>query len=104
MTLAEEFNSLNGKVITRETLESLLIKAEKEQNSTISNRIRKVLQAYTADTFLIELQHTESAYGLNGVDVQGHTGLLNGLDFIPESEDIGLGKPVSPDEIYDMVT
>ena len=104
MTLAEEFNNLNGKVITRETLESLLVKAEKEQNSTISNRIRKVLQAYTADTFLIELQHTESAYGLNGVDVQGHTGLLNGLDFIPESEDIGLGKPVSPDEIYDMVT
>ncbi|OOV27762.1 hypothetical protein BXU11_09950 [Flavobacterium sp. LM5] len=104
MTLAEEFNSLNGKVITRETLESLLVKAEKEQSSTISNRIRKVLQAYTADTFLIELQHTESAYGLNGVDVQGHTGLLNGLDFIPESEDLGLGKPVSPDEIYDMVT
>ena len=104
MTLAEEFNNLNGKVITRETLESLLVKSEKEQNSTISNRIRKVLQAYTADTFLIELQHTESAFGLNGVDVQGHTGLLNGLDFIPESEDIGLGKPVSPDEIYDMVT
>ena len=53
MTLAEEFNNLNGKVITRETLESLLVKAEKEQNSTISNRIKKVLQAYTADTFLI---------------------------------------------------
>jgi Fic family protein len=69
MTLAEEFNSLNGKVITRETLESLLIKAEQEQNATISNRIKKVLQAYTADTFLIELQHTESAYGLNGMDI-----------------------------------
>ena len=56
MTLAEEFNNLNGKVITRETLESLLVKSEKEQKSSSSNRIRKVLQAYTADTFLIELQ------------------------------------------------
>lgn len=104
MTLGEEFNSLNGIIVTRKDLEKLLEKAEKERNTTISKRIIKVLHAFSDDTFLIELKNLVEPYGLNGVDVEGITGLLGGLEFIPETEDIGLGKPVSPNEIYDMVT
>ena len=104
MTLGEEFNSLNGIIVTRKDLEKLLEKAEKERNTIISKRIIKVLHAFSDDTFLIELKNLVEPYGLNGVDVDGITGLLGGLEFIPETEDIGLGKPVSPNEIYDMVT
>lgn len=104
MTLGEEFNSLNGIIVTRKDLEKLLEKAEKERNTIISKRIIKVLHAFADDTFLIELKNLVEPYGLNGVDVEGITGLLGGLEFIPETEDIGLGKPVSPNEIYDMVT
>ena len=104
MTLAEEFNSLNGIVVTRKDLEKLLEKAEKERHTIISKRIIKVLHAFSDDTFLIELQNLVEPYGLNGVDTDDVTGLLGGLEFIPESKDVGLGKPVSPNEIYDMVT
>jgi antirestriction protein ArdC/nucleoside-triphosphatase THEP1 len=104
MTLAEEFNSLNGIIVTRKDLEKLLEKAEKERHTIISKRIIKVLHAFADDTFLIELQNLVEPYGLNGVDTDDVTGLIGGLEFIPESEDVGLGKPVSPNEIYDMVT
>lgn len=104
MTLGEEFNSLNGIIVTRKDLEKLLEKAEKERNTTISKRIIKVLHAFADDTFLIELKNLVEPYGLNDVDVEGITGLLGGLEFIPETKDVGLGKPVSPNEIYDMVT
>lgn len=104
MTLASEFNELNGKVVSRNDLEILLEKAQREQHSEISKRIIKVLESFTDDTFRIELKNLIEPYGLNGVDVENDTGLLCGLDFIPASEDVGLGKPVSPNEIYDMVT
>lgn len=104
MTLAEEFNSLNGIIVTRKDLEKLLEKAERERHTIISKRIIKVLHAFADDTFLIEIQNLVEPYGLNGVDTDDVTGLLGGLEFIPESEDVGLGKPVSPNEIYDMVT
>lgn len=106
MTLAQEFNSLNGIVVHRKDLENLLMKAEREKHTVISKRIIKVLHAFADDTFLIEIKNLVEPYGLNGVDVSSNdvTGLLAGLDFIPSSKDVGLGKPVSPNEIYDMVT
>ncbi|TPG44377.1 hypothetical protein [Flavobacterium pectinovorum] len=67
MTLAQEFNSLNGLIVSRKTLEDLLIKAEKEKNTIISKRVIKVLQAFKDDTFLIEINNLVEPYGLNGV-------------------------------------
>lgn len=67
MTLAQEFNSLNGLIVSRKTLEDLLIKAEKEKNTIISKRVIKVLQAFKDDTFLIEIKNIVEPFGLNGV-------------------------------------
>ncbi|TEB41659.1 hypothetical protein D0809_24385, partial [Flavobacterium circumlabens] len=67
MTLAQEFNSLNGLIVSRKTLEDLLIKAEKEKNTIISKRVIKVLQAFKDDTFLIEIKNLVEPFGLNGV-------------------------------------
>ncbi|WP_281238164.1 zincin-like metallopeptidase domain-containing protein [Flavobacterium praedii] len=104
MSIAKEFNALNGMIVTRKDLEKLLEKAEKERHTIISKRVIRVLEAFKDDTFLIELRNLVEPYGLNGVDIDGNTSLLDGLEFIPETKDIGLGKPVSPNEIYDMVT
>ncbi|MBS7231734.1 hypothetical protein KHA90_11920 [Flavobacterium psychroterrae] len=68
MTLAQEFNSLNGLIVSRKTLENLLLKAEKEKHTVISKRVIKVLQAFKDDTFLIEINNLVEPYGLNAPD------------------------------------
>ncbi|SHM71559.1 hypothetical protein [Flavobacterium chilense] len=68
MTLAQEFNSLNGLIVSRKTLENLLLKAEKEKHTVISKRVIKVLQAFQDDTFLIEINNLVEPYGLNAPD------------------------------------
>lgn len=103
MTLAQEFNSLNGLIVHRKDLEKLLEKAEKERQTIISKRIIKVLEAFADDTFLIEIQNLVEPFGLNGAD--DITGLLGGLEYISEDEDSeGLNKAVSPDDIYSYIT
>jgi nucleoside-triphosphatase THEP1 len=67
MTLAQEFNSLNGLIVSRKTLEDLLMRAEKQKHTVISKRVIKVLQAFSDDTFLIEINNLVEPYGLNGV-------------------------------------
>jgi antirestriction protein ArdC len=101
MTLAQQFNSLNGTVVTRENLEKLLEKAEKERHTIISERITKVLHAFTDDTFSIELQNLVEPYGLNGVEADM---FLPTLEYISEDDSQGLKKAVSPNEIYDYIT
>lgn len=100
MTLAQEFNSLNGLIVSRKTLEDLLIKAEKEKHTVISKRVIKVLQAFADDTFLIEINNLVEPYGLNGVESEM---LLPTLEYISEDHNEGLNA-VSPDEIYNYIT
>ncbi|MDL2143579.1 zincin-like metallopeptidase domain-containing protein [Flavobacterium tructae] len=100
MTLAQQFNSLNGLIVSRKTLENLLLKAEKEKHTVISKRIIKVLQAFKDDTFLIEINNLVEPYGLNGIDAEM---LLPTLEYISEDHNEGLNA-VSPDEIYNYVT
>lgn len=66
MTLAEEFNSLNGIIVSRDTLEKLLLKADKENHYEIQKRIIKVLK-YNPDTdrFTIELKNLVEPFGLD---------------------------------------
>ena len=66
MTLAQEFNNLNGLTVSRKTLEKLLAKAEKEKHTVISKRVIKVLQSNTDDTFQIEIKNLVEPFGLNG--------------------------------------
>jgi nucleoside-triphosphatase THEP1 len=70
MTLAQEFNSLNGLIVSRKTLEDLLTRAEKQKHTVISKRVIKVLKAFSDDTFLIEINNLVEPYGLNGVEAE----------------------------------
>lgn len=101
MTLAQEFNSLNGNTVTRIDLKKLLGIAEKEQHTEIEKRITKVLHSFADDAFTIEIKSPVEPYGLNGVEADM---LLPTLEYISEKDSDGLGKAVSPNEIYDYIT
>jgi hypothetical protein len=66
MSIANEFNALNGMIVHRKDLEKLLEKAERERHTVISKRVIKVLEAFADDTFLIEIKNLVEPYGLNG--------------------------------------
>jgi adenylylsulfate kinase-like enzyme len=66
MSIANEFNALNGMIVHRKDLEKLLEKAERERHTIISKRVIKVLEAFADDTFLIEIKNLVEPYGLNG--------------------------------------
>jgi hypothetical protein len=59
MSIANEFNALNGMIVHRKDLEKLLEKAERERHTVISKRVIKVLEAFADDTFLIELKNLD---------------------------------------------
>jgi antirestriction protein ArdC len=105
MNLAEQFNSLNGIVVTRKDLEKLLERAEKEKHTIISKRIIKVLHAFADDTFLIELKNLVEPYGLNGIEAAMLAGTIPHIQEDLDDDEIqGLGKAVSSTEIYDYIT
>lgn len=85
MTLAQEFNSLNGLIVSRKTLKDLLMRAEKQKHTVISKRVIKVLQAFSDDTFLIEINNLVEPYGLNGVEAEKR---------IPKSVEKVIAKPI----------
>lgn len=94
------YNGLNGEVLTREEITSLLKKAEAEGQTHILNNLKTLLSSYPdAKRFDIELSNPQEEI------LQEN--LLPGIDYmaIPEEgETPGLGKPVSPDDIYQMIT
>jgi antirestriction protein ArdC/nucleoside-triphosphatase THEP1 len=100
MTLAQEFNSLNGRIVSRKTLVDLVTRAQEQEHTVISKRVIKVLQAFRDDTFLIEINNLVEPYGLSGVEAEM---LLPTLEYIPENHNDGLNA-VSPDEIYTYIT
>lgn len=102
MNLAAEFNSLNGKTVSRTRLESLLAEAQREKYAIISNRIQNVLNTNDDDSFDIEINEPMDLAGLSGVEQEM---LLPMLDYISEPDDeTGLNKAVTPNEIYSFIT
>jgi antirestriction protein ArdC len=101
MSIANEFNALNGMIVHRKDLEKLLEKAERERHTAISKRVIKVLEGFADDTFLIEIKNLVEPYGLNGVEADM---FLPTLEYISEDDTNGLNKAVSADDIYSYIT
>jgi antirestriction protein ArdC/nucleoside-triphosphatase THEP1 len=101
MSIANEFNALNGMIVHRKDLEKLLEKAERERHTIISKRVIKVLEGFADDTFLIEIKNLVEPYGLNGVEADI---FLPTLEYISEDDTNGLNKAVSADDIYSYIT
>ncbi|WP_395077734.1 zincin-like metallopeptidase domain-containing protein [Flavobacterium sp.] len=113
MNLIQTFNNLNGTEVQRQTLVALQALAKAEHQYDIAERIAKALKNNDEETFSIVIKSPAiTAMGLNGLasndmDAVEDFGMLNGI--IPylsenDSENLGLGKAVSPNEIYDYIT
>jgi antirestriction protein ArdC len=113
MNLIQTFNSLNGKEVQRQTLEVLLELAKAQDNNLIAERLTSVLTSNNDNSFWITIKNPAfEPSGLYGSadfsnDLEADYGMLNGvIPYLSESDNqnLGLGKAVSPNEIYDYIT
>jgi antirestriction protein ArdC len=113
MNLIQTFNSLDGTTVQRQTLEVLYALAKKEEHHLIAQRIESVLTSNTDSSFWITIKNPvlepSGLYGSTDAidDAEADFEMLNGV--IPyfsqsDTQNLGLGKAVSPDEIYNYIT
>jgi antirestriction protein ArdC/KaiC/GvpD/RAD55 family RecA-like ATPase len=99
MNTASKFNGLNGTIVTRDTLENLLLEAERLEQSNIANRIRVILANYPL------VRNFDFSIENEAID-EMPASILECLDCETENHEtiFGLGKAVSPNDIYDQIT
>ncbi|MEE1897074.1 zincin-like metallopeptidase domain-containing protein [Flavobacterium rakeshii] len=99
MSVVEKFNSLIGKQVTRKEIQNLLNEAKDQEQFAIVNRLENVLASNK------KVQDFRfSKLSAPAIEVVPES-FINCLDCHEENETyIGLGKAVSPNEIYQMIT
>lgn len=111
MNSVEKFNALNGKKVNRDILDSIRTQAFNEQQWEVFNRIVALEDKYpNVDSFQITIIH--NAEQIHDADLNIENKNINhelflGLPYEPQCNNDqinGLGKPVSSEEIYDMIT
>lgn len=101
MNLAEQFNDLNGKNVSRVALEKMLLEAKTQQHSAIIKRISRVLEQNSQNRFYIEIHDFEDVMGLSGAEQQY---ILPSLEYFSEEDSLDGLNGVSPDDIYSYIT
>lgn len=99
MGLIGKFNGLHGQVRTRKQIEVLISEAYAQEQPAVAKRLEAVLAANPKDrAFTLELSKP-------AIEVVPAS-FLECLDCEEDKDDkiTGLGKAVSPDEIYQMIT
>ncbi len=110
-TIVDEYNSLDNTTLTRDDIGDMIEEANEQGQYHIAKKLQSIL--YNNDDKRFELtvenkvkkfhnkknEKDSREYGLNAE-------MLYGLSYAApeEFEATGLGKPVSVDEIYDMIT
>lgn len=116
-----QFNELDGKVVKREKLVSLASLAIKEKQQSVHTRINRLLKSHLrSEIFKIEISKKakwvvakkkkkavalpKEKLSLSGLGATNDE--LHGISQLPyaEADNYGLGKAVSPDDIYQYVT
>lgn len=100
MDLVTAFNSLDGQMVKRSALKSLLARAEKQNHRLMANRIRKVLEDNKDLYFDIEIKDFIEPTGLSGAEQRI---ILPTLEYISEGDSEGLNG-VTQDDIYSYIT
>lgn len=98
-TTASKFNALNGTIVTREAIENLLLEAKKNEQTEIVDRLTLLLKNFPdAPNFDFEITHNATEKVPNSI--------IECLDCEEENHEaiFGLGKPVTPNDIYDQIT
>jgi len=94
-----KFNGLNGTVVSREEIARLIELAKDQEQPEVAARLEKVLSNFDHEQFQINLQ----SQAIECVPAS-LLPLLDEAPELPEENANGLNKPVSPDEIYTMIT
>ncbi|RDI07035.1 zincin-like metallopeptidase domain-containing protein [Flavobacterium sp. AG291] len=99
MSIVEKFNALNRKTVTRKELQQFITEGKIQEQPALIDRVQAVLAAYPdAKEFRLLISKPS-------VEVVPES-LISCLDCEDDKDDIitGLGKAVSPNEIYQMMT
>ncbi len=97
MNVIKHFNGLNGADISRTEILRIIDLAKKQEQNQLVERLEAVLKQYDDEKFTFEID--DPAFEV------APESLLHCIDCEEnESNAVGLGKPVSPNDIYDMVT
>lgn len=90
------FNALNGATVSRAEIEKIINTAKTEEQFEVATRLQPLL-AFSDDLFKIEVEEPEFEVApvsiLDCLDCETH-----------EDHEQGLGKAVTPNEVYDMIT
>ncbi|CAM1355837.1 zincin-like metallopeptidase domain-containing protein [Tenacibaculum halocynthiae] len=113
MITTKKFEELHNKEVERTYLISLLEQARKENNRSVVSRISKILKDNpSVELFRIFVKKTKNQVPIKKKRTAVKKELvpmefLAGLDYI-EADDselaTGLGKPVTPEQVYKMIT
>lgn len=99
------FNKLENKTVKREDLLSIKDIAFTEKQEEVVRRIDDLLNNFPeAKMFRIRLkqkieQPAQLGAAVDGADVD----IENCFELLPETENLGLGKPVSPNDLFDQI-
>lgn len=99
MSIVDKFNGLNGATVSRAIVQELIATAKEQEQYELVNRLTKALENMAeGEEVDIELEHP-------AIEVVPES-LLHCLDCEHDTDDTieGLGKAVSPDQIYQMIT
>lgn len=97
MNVIKHFNGLNGADISRTEILRIIDLAKKQEQNQLVERLEAVLKQYDDEKFTFEID--DPAFEV------APESLLHCIDCEEnESNAVGLSKPVSPNDIYDMVT
>ncbi|MCL9806800.1 zincin-like metallopeptidase domain-containing protein [Flavobacterium amniphilum] len=100
MDLVTVFNGLDGQMVKRSALKSLLARAKKHEHRLMANRIQKVLDENKDLYFDIEIKDFIEPAGLSGAEQRI---ILPTLEYISEQDNEGLNG-VAQDDIYSYIT
>lgn len=98
MNIADKINGLNGSVVTRQQLQANIRIAKNQEQFHIAEKLQRILESYPKkQTFEFEIVEPQ-------IEVVPQS-FLNCLDCEQTDDEAnGLAKPVSPSDIYDMIT
>jgi antirestriction protein ArdC len=98
MESVKSFNGLHGTIVSRDRIIELLEDARDDEQFLVAERLETVLASYP-DAKKFDWENSEPAFE------EVPESFLHGLDYEEGKDDSqGLAKPVSPSDVYDMIT
>lgn len=108
MSVVKKYNGLNGRTVSRNHIEVLLQLAKEKQQSQVIEKLQTLLDIHKSQKhFAITIQNplTEAKAEKSFGDFETvPSEILSCLECLEIEDGKGLSKPVSPKEVYDLIT